>query len=140
MAKTAAQLAKEEEDIYTQLIEGSSRTRGVDPESARQKFYAYVLRALDILARKQTFTINVSQIISGAIKSGIVFGSIPTFEGTQEQIKEATDNWISSRRHQGNACFSDGIKKGSLVLPQGWLLIRKGPGRNNSLKYTPPVK
>jgi len=134
MSKTAAQLSKEDEAIYDQLMETSSRTRGVDPESARQKFYSYVLRVLDILTKKQTFTINVSQIISGSIMSGMVFGPAP------EGDKETIDNWIAGRRHQANACFSDGIKKGSLVLPAGWELIKKGPGRNNSLKFTPPKK
>ena len=135
MTKTASQVAKEDEALFDQLMETSSRTRGVDPESARQKFYAFVIRALDVLARKQTFTINVSQIISASIKGGAVFGSIPT-AGTKEVI----DNWVTSRRHQANACFSDGVKKGSLILPPGWELIKKGPGRNNSLKYTPPKK
>jgi hypothetical protein len=135
MTKTAGQLAKADEEIYEHLMEGSSRTRGVDPESARQKFYAFVIRALGVLAHKQTFTINVAQIISASIKVGTVFGPIPT-EGSEEVI----DNWISSRRHQANACFSDGIKKGGLTLPAGWELIKKGPGRNNSLKFTPPAE
>lgn len=135
MAQTAAQLAKEEEALYEQLMDVSSRNRSIDPDSARQKFFSYVIRMLGILVRKQTFTINVSQIIFGSIKCGTVFGPIPT-----EGAKEVIDNWVASRRHQANSLFSDGIKKGSLVLPAGWELNRKGPGRNNTLKFTPPKK